>query len=78
MEAVEDFLAIGRDVNAPDEKGRTPLHYCVAYWSRSIADLLLEAGANLEAQVGNLPGIVHVVKATFVMRIWLVRTCPWG
>lgn len=55
LEAVEDFLAIGRDVNAADEKGRTPLHYCVAYWSHSIADQLLEAGANLEAQVGRPP-----------------------
>ncbi len=51
LEAVEDFLAIGRDVNAADDKGRTPLHYCVAYWNPDIADLLLREGANVEAQV---------------------------
>eukprot|EP00884_Botryococcus_braunii_P019555 jgi/Botrbrau1/6283/Bobra.0129s0028.1 len=50
LEAVEDFLAIGRDVNAADDKGRTPLHYCVAYWNPDIADLLLQAGADVEAQ----------------------------
>ena len=27
IEAVEDFIAIGRDVNEKDKDGRTPLHY---------------------------------------------------
>eukprot|EP00955_Chlamydomonas_euryale_P105159 365619-Chlamydomonas_euryale.AAC.1 len=31
MEAVEDFLAIGRDVNSADDEKRTPLHYACAY-----------------------------------------------
>jgi ankyrin repeat protein len=60
LEAVEDFLAIGRDVNAADEKGRTPLHYCVAYWNPDIAELLLEAGANLEALVGTRPSLLQI------------------
>lgn len=31
LEAAEDFLAIGKDVNESDELGRTPLHFAVAY-----------------------------------------------
>ena len=30
-EAVEDFLAIGKDVNRRDEQQRTAMHYAVAY-----------------------------------------------
>jgi ankyrin repeat protein len=54
LEAVEDFLAIGRDVNACDDKKRSPLHYSVAYWKPGVADALLEAGADVEAQVRGL------------------------
>lgn len=52
MEAVQDFVAIGRDVNEQDEGGRSPLHYAVAYAHADIVDELLEAGASLAAQVG--------------------------
>lgn len=31
MEAVEDFVAIGKDINEQDEEGRSALHYAVAY-----------------------------------------------
>ncbi len=31
IEAVEDFLAIGKDVNARDSSQRTPLHYAIAF-----------------------------------------------
>ena len=51
MEAVQDFLAIGRDVNEQDEGGRSPLHYAVAYAHDDVAAELLEAGASLAAQV---------------------------
>ena len=35
-EAIEDFLAIGKDVNAADEQGRTALHYAVAYQQQQV------------------------------------------
>jgi len=47
IEAVEDFLAIGKDVNARDSSQRTPIHYAIAFGKGSageeIFDLLIEA-----------------------------------
>ena len=50
LEAAEDFIAIGRDVNAADPDGRTPLHYAVAYNQHALLHALIQASANLEAQ----------------------------
>ncbi|GLC50215.1 hypothetical protein PLESTB_000355100 [Pleodorina starrii] len=49
-EAVEDFIAIGKDINEPDAQGRTALHYAVAYDHAVIAKMLVDEGANLEAR----------------------------
>jgi ankyrin repeat protein len=46
---VEDFLAIGKDVNMADEQQRSPLHYAAAYDHAEVAQALLDAGAKLEA-----------------------------
>lgn len=47
IEAVEDFLAIGKDVNARDSSQRTPIHYAIAFGKGSageeVFDLLIEA-----------------------------------
>ncbi len=40
-EAVEDFLAIGKDPNEGDAQGRTALHYATAYDQPVIARMLL-------------------------------------
>lgn len=48
---MQDFLAIGKDVNDQDGEGRSPLHYAIAYSHADIVDELLEAGADLEARV---------------------------
>lgn len=45
---MEDFLAIGKDVNMADEQKRTSLHYAVAYAQMEVFEALLEAGADLE------------------------------
>uniref|UniRef100_A0A383W1I4 STI1/HOP DP domain-containing protein n=1 Tax=Tetradesmus obliquus TaxID=3088 RepID=A0A383W1I4_TETOB len=57
VEAVEDFIAIGKDVCAGDGESRTPLHYAAGYNHAEIAIMLLEAGAKLEARdsKGNTP-----------------------
>lgn len=57
LEAVEDFVAIGRDVDETDEGGRTPLHFAVAYGHVAVARELLSSGASVDAkeQQGNTP-----------------------
>lgn len=53
LEAVEDFLAVGKSVSEADPNGRTPLHLAVAFGSGEdgarVVRLLLESGAPLEA-----------------------------
>lgn len=57
LEAVEDFIAVGKDVNQTDPEKRTALHYAVAYKHRKIFDELLASGAELTAEdkEGNTP-----------------------
>ncbi len=50
LEAVQDFIAIGKDVNERDGDGRSALHYAVAYSHADIVEELVSSGANLEAQ----------------------------
>lgn len=49
LEAIEDFIAIGK-VDSTDDKGRTALHYAVAYDQGPSALLLLENGVDVNAQ----------------------------
>ncbi|CAG9460628.1 unnamed protein product [Pedinophyceae sp. YPF-701] len=48
MEAVEDFIAVGKDLNMTDAEGRTPLHFACAYNRLQVVSELLTAGAELE------------------------------
>ena len=58
---MEDFIAIGRDVNESDGDGRTALHYAVAYDHADIVTELVANGADLDAQVCTT-GISHDLK----------------
>ena len=49
LEAVEDFLAVGKDVNEADAEGRSPLHMACATGNPQIIGELLSAGANVAA-----------------------------
>jgi hypothetical protein len=57
LEGCEDFIAIGKDVNARDAEDRTPLHFACGAAHAEIAAALIGAGAELEAvdSKGNTP-----------------------
>jgi hypothetical protein len=57
IEAVEDFIAIGKDVNTKDEELRSPLHFAAGTGNTEIARILIESGAELECRdsKGNTP-----------------------
>ena len=46
----EKKLGMDVDVNKPDMRGMTPLHYACAYGNWSMAQLLLDAGADINAK----------------------------
>lgn len=54
LEAVDDFLSIGKPANTCDEFQRTPLHFAVAFGIGNdgvrVVSLLLDAGASIEAK----------------------------
>jgi len=53
QEAVEDFIAVGKDVDARDSSKRTPLHYAIAFGKgdagETIFNMLLNANSDLTA-----------------------------
>lgn len=49
LEGCEDFIAVGKDVNARDAERRTPLHFAASASHLDVALALVEAGADLEA-----------------------------
>jgi ankyrin repeat protein len=59
LAAVQELLRLGRDVNAFDEIGKTPLHYAVLGEHFEIVDWLLRHGAKINAQdervIGDTP-----------------------
>ena len=58
VEAVEDFIAVGKDVNARDSSQRTPLHYAIAFGKGDVGEeifgMLMEAESDLTAVVSEL------------------------
>ena len=48
--AVENFLALGADPNEPEPDGTTPLMRAVHGRDTAIAELLIDAGANVNAR----------------------------
>jgi ankyrin repeat protein len=56
---VQKWLAAGYPVNRFDDLGRTPLHYAVAGEHADVVDVLLRAGANVNAHdervIGDTP-----------------------
>ena len=82
VEAVEDFIAIGKDVNARDSSQRTPLHYAIAFGKgdtgEEIFNQLIEADSDLTAvdEKKNTP--LHYACGygkTFAVRALLEKGC---
>ena len=51
IEAVKQHLAAGTDVNAKGDDGWTPLLYAAAYGHKGIVELLIAAGADVNAKI---------------------------
>lgn len=64
VQAVAACVASGRDVNARNEQGQTPLHHAVANRDSAIVAWLLDAGANTgAANLRNETPLHHAVQA---------------
>jgi len=50
IEAVNQHLAAGADVNTKSERGRTPLHNAARWGHKEIIELLIAKGANVNAK----------------------------
>ena len=50
MEAIEDYIAIGKDVNEGDKEARTPLHFAAGAGHLEICRVLLDEGALVDAK----------------------------
>ena len=50
IEAVKEFLDAGKDVNAKDGLGATPLHWAIFKGHKEIAEFLISEGADLNAK----------------------------
>ncbi len=50
IEAVKQHLAAGTDVNAKNQRGRTPLHDAAYYGRKQVAELLIAKGADVNAK----------------------------
>ena len=55
IEAVKQHLADGTDVNAKNDRGRTPLHDAAEEGQKEIAEMFIAAGADVNAK-NNLGG----------------------
>ena len=68
---VERLIVAGYPINRFDYLGRTPLHYAVAGEHLAIVDILLRAGANVNASdeqsVGNTPLGEYAGSCSFAM-----------
>ena len=82
IEAIEDFIAVGKDVNARDSSQRTPLHYAIAFGrgetGEEIFNALIEADSDLTAvdEKKNTP--LHYACGygkTFAVRALLEKGC---
>lgn len=62
---IRSALELGEDPNWRDESGRVPLHYCGIHKCASCAELLIQSGAdiNAEDQHGNQPLWTAVFEA---------------
>lgn len=71
LRAVKDLVAKGRPLNAYDASDRTPLHYAADGDHLAIAELLLDAGADVnaikESNSGDTPLAFAVAASSFEM-----------
>ena len=65
IDAIRLAIAMGNDVNAPDDAGETPLHATAYLGTNEVAGFLLERGAHLNARNGNDQTPLGVAEAFY-------------
>lgn len=60
---VIDLVDDGADINAPDERGRTALHYAVLSCESRMVHALIERGADVNAYGENQAGNTAIMEA---------------
>ena len=63
LDPLRDAIDAGADLSTRDEEGRTPLHVAVEYGRSAAVELLLAAGADVEAPEGAAPGFRPLHRA---------------
>lgn len=73
---VEVLLEVNADVNIPDHKGNTPLHYAIAYNRPEIAQLLIakKADVNKQDENGRTPLMLAAQKGLMLLVVALMKS----
>ena len=73
IKAIKQHLAAGKDVNAPDRNGWTPLHYAALKDREEIIELLIAKGANVNAKSVHGTPLVGHTPLDFAIKLKLTE-----
>lgn len=79
VNAVENLLEAGANINIPDNNGKTPYYYAVKYGHRKIIELLRNNGANnnFELKASDIGELLEKSLETNEAYIWYTRFGGW-
>ncbi len=74
-EAINDFLALGCDANAPNAKGETPIFIALSLMDAKAIDDLVMGGASVFVKKDGLTFKEHAKKAGLTQAVERVEIC---